>query len=322
MGRMDGKVCIITGASSGIGRATFERFAREGATVVGTARRGELLEGALAEAESAGGKGMVVSADLTHEVQCAKVVDATLERYGRVDVLVNNAGIGWAYGQENPGTMEGVLGTSLQEWRSVMAIDLDAHFVMSRLCLAPMIEQGGGSIVHVASMAGLTGLYDAHTYTAAKGALINLTKSMAITYIKQGVRTNAVCPGWVHTPMIEKLMTAFDDPDVAWALSPMQRAAYPEEIAAAILFFADGECAYANGSHLLVDGGNTARSFARLRSAATLRGRWGGARSARPAGGGGQSIRCPPSTFSVWPVIQPDCSSLARKSAAAAMSPG
>jgi NAD(P)-dependent dehydrogenase (short-subunit alcohol dehydrogenase family) len=262
MGRLDGKVCIITGASSGIGRATFDRFAREGATVVGAARRPALLDEALAAAESAGGRGAVVAADLTGEEGCAEVVNTTLERFGRVDVLVNNAGIGWAYGQENPGTMEGVLGTSLEEWRKVMAIDLDAHFVMSRLCLQPMIDQGGGSIVHVASMAGLTGLYDAHTYTAAKGALINLTKSMAITYCGQGVRTNAVCPGWVHTPMIEKLMDMFEDPEVATRLSPMQRAARPEEIAAAILFFADDDCVYANGSHLLVDGGNTARSFA------------------------------------------------------------
>ena len=125
-----------------------------------------------------------------------------------------------------------------------------------------MIEAGSGSIVNVASMAGVTGLYDGHTYTAAKGAVINLTKSLAITYIKNGIRTNVVCPGFVDTPMVESVTPAFQDAAVASALTPIARPAAASEIASANLFFASDDGSYCNGSVLLVDGGCTARSFA------------------------------------------------------------
>ena len=124
-----------------------------------------------------------------------------------------------------------------------------------------MLEQGSGSIVNTSSMAGVTGLYDAHAYTAAKGAITNLTRSMAIAYGKQGVRTNAVCPGFVDTPMIAPVIGVFDDEATAASLSPLGRPAQPEEIANALLFFASDESSYCNGSVLLVDGGCTARSF-------------------------------------------------------------
>jgi NAD(P)-dependent dehydrogenase (short-subunit alcohol dehydrogenase family) len=124
-----------------------------------------------------------------------------------------------------------------------------------------MLERRAGSIVNVASMAGVTGLYDAHAYTAAKGALVNLSRSMAITYVKQGVRTNCVCPGFVDTPMIAPVVGAFDDPATAAALSPMGRPARAGEIANALLFVASDEASYCNGATLVIDGGCTARSF-------------------------------------------------------------
>ena len=261
MGRLDDKIAIVTGASTGIGRATFELFAREGATVVGCARTQSTLDEAMAAVEAAGGKGMVVAADLSSDAGAATLVDATLEAYGRVDVLVNNAGVGWAYGEANPGTMAKLHETTPEDWRTVMSIDLDSYYLVARRCLASMLENGGGSIVNVASMGGVSGLYDGHTYTAAKGAVVNMTRSMAISYARQGVRTNNVCPGFIDTPMLVSVIPAFDDPDVAIQLSPVARAGRPEEVAAANLFFASDDSSYCNGATLMVDGGTTARSF-------------------------------------------------------------
>jgi meso-butanediol dehydrogenase / (S,S)-butanediol dehydrogenase / diacetyl reductase len=259
MGRLDEKVAIITGASSGIGRATMERFGREGAKVVGTARREEALREGLA---AAGGEGIVVPADLEEPDTAAKVVNAAMEAYGRIDVLVCNAGVGWQYGLDNPGTMAGIHEASVENWRAIIGgVDLEGYFTMIHEVLPHMIEAGRGAIVNVASMAGITGLYDAHAYTAAKGAIVNMSRSMAITYIKQGVRTNAVAPGFVNTPMIAPVVGAFDDPTVAGTLAPIARPARPEEIAAPIAFLASDEASYINGHTLVVDGGCTARSF-------------------------------------------------------------
>jgi meso-butanediol dehydrogenase / (S,S)-butanediol dehydrogenase / diacetyl reductase len=261
-GRLTGKVAVITGASSGIGRATMELFGREGAKVVGTARTESKLQEALDGVQAAGGEGMIVPADLEDTSSAERVVQTAVDAYGRVDVLVSNAGVGWQYGIDNPGTMAGVHEASLENWRDIIGgVDLEGYFLSIHAVLPRMLEQGAGSIVNVASMAGVTGLYDAHAYTAAKGAIVNLSKSMAISYAKKGVRTNTVCPGFVDTPMIAPVIGVFDDDATAGALTPMGRPAQPREIANAILFFASDESSYCNGSVLLVDGGCTARSF-------------------------------------------------------------
>jgi NAD(P)-dependent dehydrogenase (short-subunit alcohol dehydrogenase family) len=261
-GRLRGKVAIITGASSGIGRQAMEIFGHEGAKVVGTARTESKLQEALNTVKAAGGEGIIVPADLEDVTSQERVVQAALEAYGRVDILINNAGVGWQYGIDNPGTMAGIHEASLQNWRDIIGgVDLEGFFLMIRAVLPRMLEQGSGAIVNVGSMAGVTGLYDAHAYTAAKGALVNLTRSMAITYAKHGVRTNIVCPGFVDTPMIAPVVSVFDDAATAAMLTPMGRPARAEEIAHALLFLASEEASYCNGSVLVVDGGCTARGF-------------------------------------------------------------
>jgi NAD(P)-dependent dehydrogenase (short-subunit alcohol dehydrogenase family) len=261
-GRLRDKVAIITGASSGIGRETFELFGREGAKVVGTARREDALKEGLAAVEATGGEGIVVPIDLEDENAQEKIVGAAIDAYRRVDILVSNAGVGWQYGIDNPGTMGAVHEASVENWRDIIGgVDLEGYFLMLHAVLPQMIKQQSGSIVNVASMAGLTGLYDAHAYTAAKGAIVNLTRSLAITYIKNGIRANVVCPGFVDTPMIAPVINVFDDDATAAVLTPIARAAHPREIANAVLFLASDDASYCNGSVLMVDGGCTARAF-------------------------------------------------------------
>jgi NAD(P)-dependent dehydrogenase (short-subunit alcohol dehydrogenase family) len=262
-GRVAGKVAVVSGASSGIGRASFELLGREGAKVVGTARREENLKEALGVVEAAGGEGIVVPGDLEDEGTAEKVVQAAIDEYGRVDILVCNAGVGWQYGEEHPGTMAALHEVSLDNWRDVIGgVDLEGYFTMMRAALPSMVAAESGAIVNIASMAGVTGLYDAHPYTAAKGAIVNLGRSLAITYGKQGIRTNTVCPGFIDTAMIAPVIGAFDDADTAAALVPMKRPGKPEEIAHAVLFLASDDASYVNGSTLVVDGGCTSRSFA------------------------------------------------------------
>jgi NAD(P)-dependent dehydrogenase (short-subunit alcohol dehydrogenase family) len=261
-GRVAGKVAVITGASSGIGRASFELFGREGAKVVATARTESKLQEGLVTVEDAGGEGIVVPADLEDASTPEKVMRTALDEYGRIDILVCNAGVGWKYGEEHPGTMAAAHEASVENWRDVInGVDLEGYFTMIHAALPHMLEQQSGSIVSVASMAGLTGLYDAHAYTAAKGAIINLTRSLAITYAKQGVRANCICPGFIDTPMIEPAIGLFEDEATRYAMAPMGRAGRPEEIAYGILYLGSDESSYCTGTSLLADGGCTSRSF-------------------------------------------------------------
>jgi NAD(P)-dependent dehydrogenase (short-subunit alcohol dehydrogenase family) len=151
---------------------------------------------------------------------------------------------------------------SVDNWRDIIGgVDLEGYFLMLRACLPHMIKAGRGAIVNVGSMGGVTGLYDAHAYTAAKGAIVNLTRSLAITYIKNGIRANSVCPGFIDTPMIAPVINVFDDEATAAALAPIKRPAQPVEVAYPIAFLASDEASYINGANLMVDGGCTARSF-------------------------------------------------------------
>ncbi|MES1944914.1 3-oxoacyl-ACP reductase [Salinisphaera sp. PC39] len=259
MGRLQDKVAIVTGAGTGIGRACMELFAQEGAKVVGVSRTKANLEKVLAEVEKNGGEGMIVPADVSDPDQVQKVVDETVKAYGRVDVVLNGAGVGYSWDQKSPGSMGSVTETEPDKWREVMAIDLDSIYLMSRAAIPHMQKQGNGSIINISSILGVKGNPDAHAYTAAKGALVNLTRSLCSAYALDGIRANCVCPGFIDTPMIQDHISLFDDEATADRLCPMRRAGTPMEMAYGCLYLASDEASYTNGAIFMLDGGTTAR---------------------------------------------------------------
>jgi NAD(P)-dependent dehydrogenase (short-subunit alcohol dehydrogenase family) len=259
MDRLKGKVALITGAGTGVGRASMKLFAAEGAKVVGVSRTKSNLDESLMQVEAAGGDGHVVAADLSKPEGAEKAMAEAIKTYGRVDILVNSAGVGYSWLEKSPGSMGPVDDTTPEKWAEVMAINLDSVFHMCRLAIPQMKKQGGGSIVNVTSISGFQGLPAAHTYTAAKGAAINLTRSLAITYCGDNIRVNCIAPGFIDTPMVAPLLGLFNDPAMADRLTPMKRPGTPEEMAYGCLYLASDEASYCQGTVLVIDGGTTAR---------------------------------------------------------------
>lgn len=259
MGRLEGKVALIAGAGTGVGRAAMEIFAREGAKVVGVSRTQRNLDETLASVRAKGGEGRVIAADLSVPEGAEAAFDAAMQAYGRVDILVNSAGVGYNHAAISPDSMNDVANTTPEKWREVLALNLDSGFYMLRAVIPQMQKQGGGAIVNVTSISGLQGLPGAHTYTAAKGAMINLTRSLCVAYAKDNIRANCIAPGFIATRMVEQFLPLFDDPAVAESITPMRRAGTPEEMAYGCLYLASDEASYCNGSVLIIDGGSTAR---------------------------------------------------------------
>jgi NAD(P)-dependent dehydrogenase (short-subunit alcohol dehydrogenase family) len=259
MDRVKGKVALITGAGSGVGRACMKLFAAEGARVVGVSRTQRNLDETLTEVRQFKGEGHVVAADLAKPEGANWVFSETLKTYGRIDILINAAGVGYSWTEKSPESMNDIVTTTPEKWHEVMAINLDSCFYMCRLAIPQMRKQGGGSIVNVASISGLQGLPVAHTYTAAKGATINLTRSMCVAYAADNIRSNCVAPGFIATPMVAAVLNMFDDPAVADRLTPMKRPGTAEEMAYGCLYLASDEASYCNGTVLVIDGGTTAR---------------------------------------------------------------
>ncbi len=261
MGRLDGKVAVITGAGSGIGRACMERFAAEGARVVGAGRRSEALEESLRLVEKVG-EGRVLQSDVSREADCRALVEVALTVYGRLDAVVNNAGVGWQYRETHPGGMAPLHETPTEYWLEVTQIDLHSVYFLCKHALPGMLERKAGSIVNVASIGGIKGMGDAHAYSAAKGGMVNLTRSLAVTYGPLGVRSNCVAPGLIDTEMVRSYMEERGNPQIQEAtrhqVSPLGRPGRPVEIANACLFLSSDEASYVNGAILVVDGGSSA----------------------------------------------------------------
>jgi len=258
MSNLTGRVAIITGATSGIGKATALRFAEEGADLVITGRRAELgrrLERAINEA---GGDCVFVEADHTRAEDCSRVVERTLAEFGRLDILFNNAGI------VTRGTAET---TTEETWNETFAINVTAVWRMSKLVLPQMRKQGKGVIVNNGSDWSVVAGRDAFPYIMSKGALAMMTKSMALDYARENIRVNAVCPGdtfverWVEKGYFENSdpVTIEDAIKESSSYIPMGRFGKPEEIAQAVLFLASDDSSFITGHLLLVDGGNTAQ---------------------------------------------------------------
>jgi len=252
MGRLDGKVALITGGASGIGLAAARLFLDEGATLVLTDRDRSAAETALA---AVGNRGKFHLLDVTREEHWIAVTDAAVAEYGRLDVLVNSAGVA---------LLRDIETTTLEEWRTLMAVNLDGTFLGCKHAVRVMKGRSGGSIVNMSSVAGLIGSGNLAAYSASKGGVRLLTKSVALHCARKGynIRCNSVHPSFVETPMLRGMIAAGRDPAKMAAnytsAAPLGRLAQPIEVARTILFLASDESGFTTGAELVVDGGLTA----------------------------------------------------------------
>jgi NAD(P)-dependent dehydrogenase (short-subunit alcohol dehydrogenase family) len=249
-----GKVVIVTGASSGIGCATALAFAREGAAVAIADKDRTSGDQVAQEIRQSGGDAEVFATDVSRESEVQALIGAVLDRWGRLDVLVNNAGI---YYQAD------ALATPEAVWNNVLAVNLTGAFLCSKHALPLILQAGGGAIVNVASEAGLVGIRNQVAYNVSKGGLISLTRSCAVDFASKGIRVNCVCPGTTDTPLVRAAVGRAADPQAARRaleqVRPADRLGKPEEIAAAILYLAGESAGFTTGAVLSVDGGYTAQ---------------------------------------------------------------
>ncbi len=241
---------VVTGAASGLGRATVLAFARRGERIVVADRDAEQGAAVVAEAESLGGEARFVATDVTDPAACEAMVAACLDAFGTLDFAVNNAG--------TTGTPGSVVDYPLDAWRATMAVNLDGVFFSMRAELPHMVAAGAGAIVNVASGAGLVGFAGLPAYVASKHGVVGLTKSAALECAPRGVRINSVCPGTVRTPMLEGYMGGDERVERAMTAGvPLGRLGTPDEIAEAIVWLCSDAASYMVGHALVVDGGAT-----------------------------------------------------------------
>jgi NAD(P)-dependent dehydrogenase (short-subunit alcohol dehydrogenase family) len=251
-GRLDGKVALITGSGSGMGRAAAELFASEGARVVVTDVDEAAGTGAVDAVHAAGGDATFVRANVAEWADCQAMVATAVDTYGGLHILYNNAGI-------FPGDDGGVLDTPQETWRRVMAINLEGVWLGCRAGIPAMLASGGGAIVNVASFVALMGAATAQiAYTASKGGVLSMTREIAVEYARQGIRANALCPGPIETPLLQELLSDPDRRARRMVHIPMGRLGRAEELAKAALFLASDDASFMTGAALVVDGGITA----------------------------------------------------------------
>ena len=249
MGRLDGKVCVITGAGGGMGREAALLFSDEGAQVCVADVDGDAAERTAADARNA----FAVQVDVADAESVRRMYEETATRYGGIDVLYNNAGI-------SPADDDSILDTEPDAWQRVQDVNTKGVYLCCKYGIAHLLQRGGGSVINVASFVALVGAATSQiSYTASKGAVLSLSRELAVQFARQGIRVNALCPGPVETPL---LMRIFGDDPAAYERRrihlPMGRLAKPREIVNAALFLASDESSYVNGATFVVDGGLTA----------------------------------------------------------------
>ena len=253
--KLENKTALITGGGTGVGKATALLFAKEGAKVVITGRRVEVLLEAVQEAKAKNLSIEYLVSDVSSEQDCKHAIDSTINKFGRIDILFNNAGVSYM------GTTHE---TRTEMWDETFDINVRGVFLMSKYAIPYMLEEGSGCIVNNSSILGLKASPAGFSaYASSKGAVNQLTKSMALEYADKGIRVNVICPGTVYTPMMDFLFDQWEDREAGEqryiSVHPIGRLAQPEEIAHAVLFLCDNNIKFMTGAALSIDGGMSAK---------------------------------------------------------------